>query len=395
LTKKHITNKHKINITNNLDINLKQSKVYSCNCGKVFNREDNLLRHYKNSKCIQKKSSEHQCKNCGKKYSTSFNLNKHLKKCFRNTNSNSNNLDNSDNKNVTNWGLIESMYQELLNSKNDLVAEKDKRLAEKDYNKNELISIFKEQHNLNTQLLLNQQEKLIQVVKESNPGNTIYNQTNNMTNSNYVLQFFNYTEADSMDKIKSKFKMTRDEFLKASDTNGYRGALFDKAERMIIQPYLEYQFKRPIHTVDSSRKKALYKDDDHDKWTFNPKTTLSHCFNEFHKSALEHQDQTIKENPNWVITGDDNNLYKQTYFIPTEMKDKESIFREVKNHIYKETKVKRDVLDYKENYEIENNINDIQENILINNICEEDNICEKDNIYEKNNIYKKIIDCAR
>ena len=73
LTKKHITNKQKLNITNNLDINLKQSKVYSCNCGKVFNREDNLLRHYKNSNCIQKKSSVHQCKNCGKKYSTSFN----------------------------------------------------------------------------------------------------------------------------------------------------------------------------------------------------------------------------------------------------------------------------------------------------------------------------------
>ena len=40
----------------------------------------------------------------------------------------------------------------------------------------------------------------------------------------------------------------------------------------------------------------------------------------------------------------EDNLYKQTYFIPAEIKDKESIFRDVKNHIYKETKVKREIL---------------------------------------------------
>jgi hypothetical protein len=83
----------------------------------------------------------------------------------------------------------------------------------------------------------------------------------------------------------------------------------------------------------------------------------------FHKSALEHQDQTIKENPNWVIESIDDSLYKQTYFIPTENKTKESIYKEVQNHIYKETKVNRKKVleDFPNNLiEIENDI--IKEN---------------------------------
>ena len=145
-----------------------------------------------------------------------------------------------------------------------------------------------------------------------------------------------------MENIQDKFKLTREEFIKASLTYGYRGALFEKAENVIIKPYLEAQEKRPMHTVDCSRKKALYKDNSNDNWTFNPKTTLEHCFRTFHLSAIDHQDQTIKENVDLVINSIEDNLYKQTYFIPTE--NKENIYRDVKNHIFKETKVNKDKL---------------------------------------------------
>jgi len=222
-----------------------------------------------------------------------------------------------------------------------------KLLEEKDKSKYELLA-EKDKYNI----------FCYQILEKNNLyGGNVINQNNTLNNSNYVLQFFNYIEADSMDNIKDKFKLTREEFIKASLTDGYRGALMEKAENVIIKPYLETQEKRPIHTVDSSRKKALYKDENHNKWTFNPKTTLSHCFEMFHKSALEHQDQTIKENSDWVIEGNGDSLYKQTYFIPTENKLKDSIYKEVQNHIYKETKVNRKKLLEGNDENFLNNIN--------------------------------------
>ena len=218
--------------------------------------------------------------------------------------------------------MVDKIIEHTNNCNNKILEEKDKSkyelLAEKEKNNNLFLKVL-----------------------ENSRGGNIINQNNTLNNSNYVLQFFNYSEADSMDHIKDKFKLTREEFIRASLTSGYRGALLEKAENIIIKPYLKTQYKRPMHTVDSSRKKALYKDEDHTKWTFHPKTTLDHCFETFHKSAMEHQDQTIKENPNWVIESSDESLYKQTYFIPTENKTKESIYKEIQNHIYKETKVNR------------------------------------------------------
>ena len=157
----------------------------------------------------------------------------------------------------------------------------------------------------------------------------------------YTSVMRDYISRYSMNNIKDKFKLTRDEFIKASMTTGYKGALMEKADNIIIKPYLKSQEKRPMQTVDIARKKALYKDNQSENWTFTPKITLDQCFNEFHLSALNHQDQTINENPNLVIDSIEDNLYKQTYFIPTEIKTKESIYKEIQNHIYKETKVNR------------------------------------------------------
>ena len=114
-----------------------------------------------------------------------------------------------------------------------------------------------------------------------------------------------------------------------------------------------------MHTVDSSRKKALYKDNSNDNWTFNPKTTLDDCFKTFHLSVVNHQDETIKENPNIVFDSVEDNLYKQTYFIPTENKEKETIYRDVKNHIYQETKVNKCIIDCDNKF-----IKDIQKMLL-------------------------------
>ena len=71
-----------------------------------------------------------------------------------------------------------------------------------------------------------------------------------------------------------KFKLTKEEFIKAASSDGYQGALLEKADNIIIHPYNSIIEKRPIHTVDFARKKALYKDDNHSKWTSEPEITL-------------------------------------------------------------------------------------------------------------------------
>ena len=242
------------------------------------------------------------------------------------------------------------MFQQLMQSKDDLIncqKENLQRLLEEKDKRIEDSKVFLDINN-----------NIIKTMNNGKFGNT-YNQTNNtMNNTNYVLNFINYSEADTMDSLKGKFKLTRDEFIKASLTTGYKGALLEKAENVIIKPYLDKRSRRPMQTVDSARKKALFKDDVHDKWTFNPKTTLDHCFKEFHLSALDHQDQTIKENPDFVINSNEDNFYKQTYFIPTETKERESIYRDISNHIYKETKVFRPE---------KNTINDVIEYLEYNN----------------------------
>ena len=271
-------------------------------------------------------------------------------------------------------------YKELMNKIIDIKDESRKEM--KDFfmevlinqkeNMKETVTMILDDKNKNNELLIN--------AAISNKGNinNNYTQNNTMNNTNYVLNYINYSEADSMNNIKDKFKLTRDEFIKASLTTGYKGALMEKAENVIIRPYLKSQEKRPMQTVDIARKKALYKDNQSENWTFTPKTTLDQCFNEFHLSALNHQDQTINENPNLLIGSIEDNLYKQTYFIPTEIKDKESIYRDVKNHIYKNTKVKR-----------------IEKGSFLDN-PEIDLLCDKDNsIYDSDNNYKDIYHCGK
>lgn len=278
------------------------------------------------------------CEFCNKDFKHSNSYYRHLKHYCKNKKDN--NINVNDYKDFM-FTMVDKIIEHTNNCNNKILEEKDK-------SKYELLAEKEKSNNL-----------FMKVLEKNNTGCNIINQNNTLNNSNYVLQFFNYSQADSMDYIKDKFKLTREEFIKASLTSGYRGALLEKAENIIIKPYLKTQGRRPMHTVDSSRKKALYKDEDHTKWTFHPKTTLDHCFETFHKSALEHQDQTIKENPNWVIESNDDSLYKQTYFIPTEIKTKESIYKEIQNHIYKETKVNRKQImnNYSENLlEIEDEI---------------------------------------
>lgn len=209
----------------------------------------------------------------------------------------------------------------------------------------EIISNLLNQYMKNTEKLLEKnQEYTKELIKNNNK--TVYNQQikDSFNNTNYVLNFYNYIYADSMNDIVSQFKLNRDEYVKAALSSSYHNALLEKADNVIIRPYLSKSNKRPIHTVDPGRKKALYKDDSHKEWTYNPDKTLQDCFDEFHKSAVEERDKIILENPDYIPFSGEDSLYKQIYFIPTEPKEKESIHKKVGNFIYQETRIKKEEL---------------------------------------------------
>lgn len=290
--------------------------------------------------CNIKRENSFLCKFCGKDFNTH-------QSCYRHMKYHCKEKEDNDYKE-----LLTDMVTLLIKSKDELIDNQNKNMEILLKEKDKRIEDSKEYLQMNNELL-----KSI----NNNTGityNTNNTMNNTMNNTNYVFNFVNYSEADTMESLKEKFKLTRDEFIKASLTHGYRGALLEKAENIIIKPYLNKCNQRPMQTVDSSRKKALFKDKEHDKWTFTPKTTLEHCFKEFHLSAMSHQDQTIRENVNLIIEHNNDDFYKQTYFIPTETKEKETIYRDISNYIYKETKVSRkddktinDVIEYLENNE--------------------------------------------
>lgn len=339
-TKKHIRNvsaKHDFK----KEINLHHENIVSKMMGEDITSpkgENKIQLQHNATQCNTKKENCFLCKYCNREFNKHQSYYRHMKYYCKKK------------KNEKNQDSLSGLFQQLMQSKDDLINCQKENL--------QLLLEEKDKRIEDSKVFLDINNNIIKTINNGKFGNT-YNQTNNtMNNTNYVLNFINYSEADTMDSLKGKFKLTRDEFIKASLTTGYKGALLEKAENVIIKPYLDKRSRRPMQTVDSARRKALFKDDVHDKWTFNPKTTLDHCFKEFHLSALDHQDQTIKENPDFVINSNEDNFYKQTYFIPTETKERESIYRDISNQIYKETKVSRPE---------KNTINDVIEYLEYNN----------------------------
>jgi hypothetical protein len=342
-TKKHIrnveNNKKKQNEGKEKIVNHKNIVSQMSGNDITFIKQNHETQMQQNAtQCNTKKENCFFCKYCGKKFTKHQSYYRHMKYYCKH-------------KKEDNYKeFLTGMVEQLVKSKDDLINCQKENL--------QLLLEEKDKRIEDNKVFLDINNNIIKNINNGKFGNT-YNQTNNtMNNTNYVLNFINYSEADTMDSLKGKFKLTRDEFIKASLTTGYKGALLEKAENVIIKPYLDKRSRRPMQTVDSARRKALFKDDVHDKWTFNPKTTLDHCFKEFHLSALDHQDQTIKDNPNIMIGSNEDNFYKQTYFIPTETKERESIYRDISNHIYKETKVYRPE---------KNTINDVIEYLEYNN----------------------------
>lgn len=322
-TKKH--KKHIQIIDENRDvINSFHKKVVLCNTNATLTNNCATLCNT-NTKNVDE--NNFVCKFCNKYFNKHQSYYRHMKYYCKMKQ----NQEDKDNKNQQLLENLSTIKEENCKEMQNFVIE---ILNKQNENMKNTVEMILNDNNKKNEQLLN--------MISCNKGNTNnFTQNNTMNNTNYVLNYFDYKDADSMNNIKNKFKLTREEFIKASLTNGYKGALMEKADSIIIQPYLKYQEKRPMQTVDVSRKKALYKDNQSESWTFTPKITLEQCFKEFHLSALSHQDQTINENHDLFIHNIENSVYKQTYFIPRDMKEKENIYRDVKNHIYKNTKVKK------------------------------------------------------
>ena len=298
-------------------LNTKKHKNFLNNRGKKYTHFESLSREKQltpndpkmtpqNKTKKRGKSKDYICPSCGASLSKNSHLHRHIRRCKQ---------------------------------------ESSKKVEFSDYNimVDKMVDKILEQNRLHTEKTLNNTNELLKQATEiilKNVGNT-YNINNTMNNTNYVLNYYNFSDADSMQSILPKFKLTRDEFIKASLTHGYQGALLEKADNVIIKPYLEKEELRPMHTVDLARKKALYKDKEKEQWTQKPLVSLNDCFESFHQSALEQRDKIILENPDYIPLSSEDSLYKQIYFIPTDNEETENIKNKVKNHIYSETKIKK------------------------------------------------------
>lgn len=292
----------------------------------IDNEDHNLLDNFisKKYKKIDNKVNDttekkFRCDNCDKLFTYKNSYYRHKKNYCKNKLSKK--IDNDISKQ-------DDLIVVLLENKNKIIEEKNKCI-------NRLLDLY----NI----------KKLNVTQNKNSNNVI-NINNNITNNyniknyNYVLNFINYQNADTMESLNDKFKLSKQEFIKASTKGNYRDALLEKANNIIIDPYFIIQQKRPLHTLDIKRKKALYKDNHHTHWTLKPDTNIDHCINSFHLSALKHQDETIKENENLIIQNKNDPLYKQIYFVPLSVKQRDNIYREVKNYIYYQTKISPELL---------------------------------------------------
>ena len=291
-------------------------KIKSLNQGNKNEKEQKIHQKHQKRTKSQKQQSEFICEYCQKNFTRLYSLNKHLNgRCKKKEKENDEILGYQH--------LIQKLMAQNQEYTRQLLLEKDKRIEAIEKNKQDILA----ERNKSTGDKIN---------------NTYIKDSFNVNNTNYVLNYFNYNNADSIQSVIPKFRLTKDEYKKAAITYGYKGALMEKADQIIIQPYITNIEKRPIHTVDLSRKKALYKDETHQKWTFEPDITINDCFDSFHKSAVEQRDKIILDNPDYIPTGEEDSMYKQIYFIPTENLVKDNIHKEVKNHILKETRIKKD-----------------------------------------------------
>jgi hypothetical protein len=316
--KKHLNSKKHLRKNNTINDN------------QNYPKEQFLHQKRTNSKKIK---YDFVCQYCQKNFTRLYSLNKHLNGRCKNK--------GQKNEEILGYqNLINKLMVQNHEYTKQLLMEKDKRIETIEKNKQEILA-----------------EKNRRI--EDKPSGTYIKDSFNINNTNYVLNYFNYNNADSIQSIIPKFRLTKDEYKKSAISYGYKGALMEKADQIIIQPYLTNIEKRPIHTVDLSRKKALYKDETHKKWTFEPDITINDCFDSFHKSAVEQRDKVIIDNPDYMPSGEEDSLYKQIYFIPTENIVKDNIHKEVKNHILKETRINKGKdPDLLENLPIETNLID-------------------------------------
>ena len=205
-TKKHLKNVEFMNLSNDvytetkkklftIEDNRQQKKTLQHNIKYDSKKQDFSKKYPEVSTSIQNAEEEKFCCiYCNKIFSHKNNYYRHMKhRCRKKVKQEINNVSIDEYKKLVN---------KLLESQDKLITEKDKRIQEKD---DTLFLFLDNKHILSNNIT----------------NNNTYHQTNNtLNNTNYVLNYINYSEADSMDSIRDKFKLTRDEFIKASLTKG-------------------------------------------------------------------------------------------------------------------------------------------------------------------------------
>jgi hypothetical protein len=254
---KHIlTLKHKINTnrdTLEINGNKKVSIKYECNsCNYITIIKSNYDKHLLTDKHINKingkpKETTYICSNCNKEFNTQSGLWKHKKKCgVINNEREPETIQNKFTPTITPELFLEVIKEskELQNVLIEQNKELQNKLLEKD------------------NILIEQNNKLLELAKNQSIVNNNNNTTNN-TNQQFNLQFFlNETCKDAMNIVDfiNSLQLTTDDF----ETTGKLGFV-EGISRIFIKELKKLNTEKlPIHCTDLKRETVYIKDND--KW---------------------------------------------------------------------------------------------------------------------------------
>ena len=266
--------KHNKKCNANSNSNSNKLENYECSCGKTYKIKQNLENHFINCDLYQKLENnikkENNC-NCGKKYKNRSGLWKHQKICD---------------------GIKPTENNKLIGKLLEVMKEKEEAMKEKENNSSAMIlELIKQNQDFKT-MMIDQSNKMIEMVKETNNFTTI-NNTNNTNNFNLNM-FLNEKCSNAMnimDFVDSlKFQLDDlDNTAKLGYVNGISKIFVRGLNELDV-------YERPIHCSDLKRETIYIKDNnvwEKDEDKEKVKKAIKHISGKNFKQINE----WVKENP--------------------------------------------------------------------------------------------------
>jgi hypothetical protein len=326
-----LTQKHLKGVNGELKENFSIQEIspkYHCpQCNYTTNKHSNFITHESTKKHTARLNNQqqnnNQCDICNKIYSKSSNLWKHKKIC----------------KVLENKNELTNQFREHDNRRPEITVELVLDLIKQN---KELQTFLMTQHTAS----MEQNNKLIDIVKSNVGGNQSITNTNsnNTTNNQFNLQFFlNETCKDAMnitDFINS-LQLTTEDF----ENTGKVGFIEGITQIIINRMSSVDTTKRPMHCTDAKRETVYIKDDNVWEKEDDKKTKLRKVVNQVANKNLQQIVKWQEEHPDCINLDTPDNINFRKYYKAAiggaSNEEDEKIFEKIKRNVLKEIVVNK------------------------------------------------------